>query len=296
MQHSPPATRADRDTPSVEQNPINAKQDEQSKENVGERFGKRRRREDSEVYMDMLQDFMDKMNNWTTTQNSQNLELLQAINDLKQQNAELQKSVSFVSTGYDDIKLQLNQMMDERKSFINQIQSLEQKVESLERHSRSSSFEISNIPKKQTETKADLVNVVVNLGNAVNAHIQQSDIRDVYRINTKSETNKPLVVELSSVILKENIINATKKFNKDHKEDKLNTQTLHLDGPKKAVFISESLTFKAKRLFYLARDFAKSNNFTFCWTSFGKVYLRKAEKEKLIKIENESDLKALCNK
>ncbi|KAL4710608.1 hypothetical protein ACJJTC_003244 [Scirpophaga incertulas] len=45
------------------------------------------------------------------------------------------------------------------------------------------------------------------------------------------------------------------------------------------IFVSEHLTGKAARLYFLARDLAKNKLYKFCWTSLGRVYVRKNEEK-----------------
>ncbi|KAL4708006.1 hypothetical protein ACJJTC_010622 [Scirpophaga incertulas] len=63
-----------------------------------------------------------------------------------------------------------------------------------------------------------------------------------------------------------------------------------LIGPSKPIFISENLTAKVKKLFYLSREFAKTHAYKFCWVTNGKIFLRKKENGTLSRIERESDL------
>lgn len=51
-----------------------------------------------------------------------------------------------------------------------------------------------------------------------------------------------------------------------------------------------------RRIFYLAREFAKENNYNYCWSSRGFVYLREKENAPFIRIMNESDLDQLKNR
>lgn len=66
------------------------------------------------------------------------------------------------------------------------------------------------------------------------------------------------------------------------------TSHIKLNGPSKSRYISEYLTFNAKKLYYLARDYA--NHFSYCWTSNGGMFLRKFEGSFIIKINSEGDL------
>lgn len=139
-------------------------------------------------------------------------------------------------------------------------------------------------------------NIVTALTDSLNIDIAERDIRDIYRVKTNSETVKPIVVELNSALLKERVTQAVKHHNKNNpKEKKLNTSHLKVSGPIRPVYISETLTYKAQRLFYLARHFARENQLSYCWTSRGQVYLRKSDGATLHKINGESDLNKLKN-
>ncbi|XP_013146619.1 PREDICTED: uncharacterized protein LOC106109570 [Papilio polytes] len=83
------------------------------------------------------------------------------------------------------------------------------------------------------------------------------------------------------------------KFNKNNSNNKLNTEHLQIKGPKIPIYFSENLSTKTKRLYYLAREFAAYEKYKFCWTTHGKVYLRKEEGTPLYRINSEEDINKL---
>ncbi|CAH0404448.1 unnamed protein product [Chilo suppressalis] len=219
-------------------------------------------------------------------------ELLDSIKEIKEQNIKLQESVDFTAVKYEETKekmLKLEKARDEdRKHIVN----LEERLEQLERQGRASSLEIRNLPRTNDETKQGLSKVVIELAKTINVPLCESDVKDIFRVNAK--TSKPILVDLHSVLLKEKFLNGLKKFNKNN-EDKLNTGHLNMNGPKIPIFISENLTTKMRRLFFLARELGAQDNYKYCWTSYGRVYLRKDEGAALIRIESESDICKLRN-
>lgn len=227
----------------------------------------------------------------SNSQQDKKFTLLQSsVNGIKDQNNEIQKSIEFISLQYEEMKNKLEALEAERKHNISYIKSLEDRLDSMERNTRSSSIEIRNVPMKTNETKEDLTSVIKNIGTALNVKIETSDIRDVFRIPTKAETNKPVIVEFTRVPLKENIISSVKIFNKKDNSNKLNTSHLQIIGAPVPIYISENLTTKNKKLYFHAREFAKKNDFRFCWTSRGKIFLRKKEGSSLVRIDSEADL------
>jgi hypothetical protein len=68
----------------------------------------------------------------------------------------------------------------------------------------------------------------------------------------------------------------------------------NLDGPRHTgpppVRVYEQLTPRNKRLLFLAREAASKQGFNFVWVRGGKIFVRKAEKQALIRIFTEEDI------
>ncbi|XP_026727735.1 uncharacterized protein LOC113493903 [Trichoplusia ni] len=222
-------------------------------------------------------------------------DLLCKMDSIIIQNAELKKSVEVMSSKYDEFLGRISCLESERKEDKKIIQQLEDKIEYLERKSRAAGLEIRNVPKANKETKDQLCNMVVAMGDSLNVKVQHSDIRDIYRVNSKENTS-PIVIDLNTVILKDKIIKGVKAFNKSKsKKEKLNTSHIGLKSPLQSVYVSEVLTYKTQRLYYIARQFQKGHGFDFCWTSHGIVYLRKTVDDQQIRINSEADIDKLRN-
>lgn len=168
--------------------------------------------------------------------------------------------------------------------------ALESKLDFLEKQSRCSSIEIRNLPKQNSESKQSLSNLVQNLGLSLGLEtpIQASEIRDVSR----SKSNA-VIVNFTTTYIKEDVLSkfiAENKACRINKEPPINSQHLKLPGPQRTNFISELLNSKAKRLFYMARQYVKDKKVTAAWTSFGKVYVKKEEGSVPTRIDEEMDI------
>jgi hypothetical protein len=220
----------------------------------------------------------------------------QRLGEVKLQFEEMQNSFQFMSNKYDNLLEKIQVLEQDKASDKKYITQLEDKVDLLERKMKAPGLEIRNVPKtsKPThkyETKQDLSDVIKQIARKIGSEIKDSDIRDIYRGFSKSEAEKPIIVELNSVILKESILSQIKEFNKTKKfDEKLNTSHLNLVEPKRPIFVAETLTLKVQRLFFLARTFARDNEYAYCWTSKGQVYLRKAENLPFTRINRDEDL------
>ena len=218
--------------------------------------------------------------------------LCESVEEIKNQNTKIQATVSFLSQDYDDLKGKIEnleaQLESERKNNLKSFQNLEEKFERVERGSRSTCIEIRNIPIRTTESKTELLSTVMNIGATLNVPMQPFEVKDIFRIGTKDPDKKTVIVDFTTNLLKEKFIGMYKKYNTNN--SKLTTELLRMHGPVRPIFISENLTSKMKRLFFLARDFANSNQFRFCWIKNGRIFIRKEAGARHFGIKDESDL------
>ncbi|CAK1595165.1 unnamed protein product [Parnassius mnemosyne] len=194
---------------------------------------------------------------------TQNAKISILNSEIRAQNEEIQKTVSFLSEKYDEAVLEINNLKAECNKNQQIIKTLENKVDILEKNLRASSLEIKNIPLQCPETRETLISTVQKLGSIINHSVLETDIRNIFRLKSKTESNK---------------------------ENRLNTTHLHEKGPKHFLYVSEFLTAMTKRLYYLAREFIKTSEYEQCWTANGKVYIRKKEGMPSRLIKSEDDL------
>ncbi|CAH0401555.1 unnamed protein product [Chilo suppressalis] len=245
-----------------------------------------------------MQEFIAEMRtmfaNFVSDQNSKLQTLQETIMEIKEQNSNTQTFIDMISEKYDELHKEIEKLKEERRENWSYIENLENKIENIERNVSSSKIEIRNVPVLLKENKEVLLNLVQNIGNILNLQLQKSDFRDVYRGFAKPDKIKPIIVEFSSVLHKEKLLMLAKKLRKSD-PNSLNTSRLKLEGEPKQFFLAECLTARARRLFYLSRDFAKTFKYGYCWTSYGKIYLRKKEGAPQIRINAEADLTKLKN-
>lgn len=175
------------------------------------------------------------------------------------------------------------------------ISVLESRIEDLQMGMRKTNFELKNVPKKSNETKEDLIDMVVCLSKNVGSSLEKSDVKDIYRVRPKKEgtQNTPIVVETTSTILKTEIIKMCKTYNIKHKTKLRAMQLGFCTQEDVPIYVSEQLTAKGSRLHFLARDLSKSKNYKFCWTAYGKVYVRKGENSPIICLKSENQVHQL---
>lgn len=236
------------------------------------------------------------LTNWKFEQAKELKNITNSLNDIQKTNIEIEKSLNAIAIEQEELKLRINNIDHECKENRAYILVLEEKIEDLQRDARSTTIELKNVPKLSNETKEDLSGLVQKLSESINIKIGPTDIRNIFRIHGKNDTNKPIIVELSSTTLKQNMLKGIKSFNIKNSKNKLNASHLGLKDNSTPVFTAEYLTPKANRLYFLARDLVRTDLYQFCWTSQGRIFVRKSEGTPAILIKNEEQVTQLRNK
>ncbi|CAH0397245.1 unnamed protein product [Chilo suppressalis] len=253
---------------------------------------KRKRSDETEDLSSFILEMKAMFQDFKTQQDLKLEKIWTAITDIKTQNSEIRSSIDFLSQSHDTLKEQINKLEFERKNNLEYIRSLEDRLEKFERGSRATCLEIRNIPIAKPESKEALLDTVLNIGKVLKTPISRNEVKDVFRIHTKNPENKSIIVDLTSVLLRDKIIEMHRKHYKDNKVN-LTTEHLGVVGPVKPVFITENLTSSLKRLLFLSRDFAKTHEYKYCWVKRGKIYLRSKEGAPHIHISSEDELSKL---
>lgn len=262
----------------------------------------KRKKLDADVEEDSIQyqlkefkvEVMEMLKSWKTDQDQKFQRLDSTLRDIRQTHQEIEKSIEFIGAQVEDMGSKVSTLEKMCKINEDEIVVLKEEIENLHRNSRIACLELRNVPSKPKETKEDLTAMVENLCKTLKVNISAGNIKDIYRIPGKAGKPGPILTEMSGSMVKQTILKASKDFNiKQHNnETKLNASYLGLDSSE-PIYIAEHLTAKANRLLFLARDFAKTNSYKFCWTTNGKVFMRKAEGSNMILVKSEAQIQAL---
>lgn len=115
----------------------------------------------------------------------------------------------------------------------------------------------------------------------------------VAKANKDSVRPRSIIVKLTSPLVRDELLAATKAFNRTHQNDKLNSSHLGLSGDKSPVYVSEHLSPANKQLHAAARKIAKEKAYAFVWVRNGRIHMRKNVSSKSFVVKNEEFLKTL---
>lgn len=256
-------------------------------------FLRNRRPREDELSPSQFHDFKEEITILMTTfingQQKEYAVISNTLKSLQQITSNIEQNVTLLTSQNEEFQKKIEHLETQARKDREYIHILEDKVEDLQRSSRKTCIELKNVPRKPSENRVDLINMMTCLSNTVNLELCNRDIRDIFRLKARNDKEKspPIIVELGSTILRTDLLRKSKEFNYKNKS-KLQAKHLGLttceDTP---VYISEQLTAKGARLFFLARDLAKSKKYKYCWTSFGRVFVRKDDFSKIICVQSE---------
>lgn len=216
--------------------------------------------------------------------------LTSAVTTLIEQVSSIKNSLESMSTKYDSLLTKVDTLEKDTVHYRTQIQSLEGKLEAVERKSNSSSLEIRNIPKLEEESKEKLSKTIKEVITIIGSNnpLEDREIRDIHRNKSNA-----IIVDFTTTARKQQTVSKYKEYNKDKKskqEPQLNTQNLGLPGPTKPIFISDHLTTRTGYLFFLTRKLVREGKLAATWTTHGNLYVKKREGDYPARINDESDL------
>lgn len=252
-------------------------------------------------FKSLKEELLTAMKTELAAQSTRLVQLENHMKSIREQNATIQStnmgietSMHAITADIKTIESSLAKMDQDRKQTDLKIASIDNKLEELEIASIKTTVEVRNVPKVPKESKQDLYDYVTRLCKSLKFDIQQSEIRDVYRAPSKREaTSSSVCVDLTNTLKKIELVAAVKLYNKHNGPNFINSSHLGLSSPAQQIYISELLTPKAKRLLFLARDFARSHNYAFAWPSNGHIFLRKEEGKPHIMLKSEAQLSSL---
>lgn len=217
--------------------------------------------------------------------------------EIKQTITNIENSIALLSAQNLELTHRIADLENKSKDNRKCIALLEERVEHLQMGLRKSNLEIKNVPKKNNESKNDLIEMVMCLSTSIGANLRTEDIKDIYRVRgIKESQTPPIILETSSTLIKTDILKLCRAFNVKTRSKICAKHLGFRTSEDTPVFISEQLTPRGSRLHFLARDLSKSKQYKYCWTAYGKVYVRKTDNSPIIRVKTEAQVQQLMNK
>lgn len=206
----------------------------------------------------------------------------------------IQKSQDFLGNKFDELLKSFTLLQEENKQLKSEnillkkevkelnkrMCNLEEEQENLNLYSRRDCLEFHGIPESHGENTDELVKRV---GELVGVEVGQTDISVSHRLPTKRGRIPTIIAKFTKRSTRDKIYQAKgnlKTYNSSH---------IGLTRSSENMYINESLTQRAKELFYRVREFRRIHNFKYVWTKYGKPYLKKDEEARSISFGSAKD-------
>lgn len=203
---------------------------------------------------------------------------------------EIKDTKSLVSKQNDDMKALLevvNSLSTENAELKCKVCMLETRVEDLEQYSRRDTFEIHGVPVEKGEQVVEVVKLV---GRALDLSIDDNMISACHRLRSRDGTGKPpgIIVKMVRRLDAEAVL--------QRRRVKRNFSTHHLGQTGShgvPIYINESLCPGRRRILNAARELKKEKQYTYLWIRGGKILMRKADQAPVKVITTQADLDKL---
>jgi Baculovirus FP protein len=227
---------------------------------------------------------------------------LQGIKDQLLELKPLEASINFISEVQEDIKQQLSlntvaikNLQTDNMNIKSNLNTIQLKLREIDQQNRSKNIEIQMLPEQRNENLSivfkklcDVVSYPITTNGIISCH-------RVPKINNASSRPRNIVITMLDTNIKDDLLSAVRRYNKNKPNDKLNAALLGVSPTASPVYVCEHLSPDNKELHAATRSFSKEQNYKFVWIRNGRIFTRKNESSPPIHIKNREVLASLVN-
>lgn len=179
-----------------------------------------------------------------------------------------------------EIKEQNKALLEENQTLKKQIIDMKSDILDLQQYSRRLNVEISNFPETPNETMSEITESFMKI---LEVDLTEN-ITAAHRVpTTKKGKCKPIIIQF-------NTTKAKSDFIKSAKAKRITANCINTNFESLPVYVNDHLCPELKKLLFECKVFKRENDFKFCWTKAGKVFLRKSDGSKIYRIKSNFDL------
>lgn len=179
----------------------------------------------------------------------------------------------------------VNKLNTENAELRSKVVMLENRMDDIEQYSRRDTIEIHGVPVQAGE---QVIEVVKSVGRALDLTIEDSMISACHRLRSRADMIPGIIVKMTRRLDAEAVLQ------KRRVKRNFSTHHLGLTATKATpIYINESLSPGRRRILNEARVAKKEKNYTYLWIRGGKIMMRKADKEPVKIVNTNADLEKL---
>ena len=154
-----------------------------------------------------------------------------------------------------------------------QVSHLQDQLNNQAQASLSAELEILGLSESPNENSYHLV---LTAANKIGVELDETDINFVSRAGPRDRKEshrlpRPLIVSFCRRTKREIFLKQAKA------RRSLDSRDIVGNGPERKVFVNERLTAENRRLFRTSRKWAADNDYKYCWSRNGKIFVRRRE-------------------
>lgn len=180
---------------------------------------------------------------------------------------------------------EIEEVKEENKILKKSVAALEQRMRNSEQYSRLSNIEISGVPETRGENMEELLG---DIAKAVNLEMKKKRVVAAHRVPTYSRNRTPpIIVKFATRQDRDTWIDAFKQVRP------LTADRINKNFSKDKVFINEHLSPENKMLLSRTKEAAREKGYRFVWSREGKIFVRRENGEKCVRVDGFADLEKL---
>lgn len=200
--------------------------------------------------------------------------------------AEIEKSVQHMSDTYDKQKSAFDELVGEIKGLRKEnlllkqrLGVVESKLDEIEQKDKANNIIVVGVPKQK---ERNVKNSVKKVFESVQASIDESDIKECYRLSKREDG--PILVKFSNYEVKREILV------KIRQQKGTTVKKSGLQGENRKIYLNEDLTTHKRLLFKTAREKKSEKGYKAVYCLNGRIFIRKNDTDPPVKIVSLGDL------
>lgn len=213
--------------------------------------------------------------------------------ELRKDNREIKASLDCFNKQFEELttlctglKKENSELQEKNRSLESECQQLrkqaadhEQRMVELEQYSRNRNIEIKGVPVAEGESLPNILDVI---GRAVEEPITTDDVEICHRVPCKDTSQSNIIVQFRSRTKRNQVLEKARK-------KRLSTADLGF-SQQAPIFLNDHLCPALKRLLGVAIARKKDSGWRFVWTRDGKIFGRKTESSRILRISCLTDV------
>lgn len=213
--------------------------------------------------------------------------------EMRKENREIKASLEFFNKTFEELaslcaglKKENSELREMNESLQSDCQMLrrqatghEQRIVELEQYSRNRNIEIKGVPVAENESLPDILDII---GRSVEESITADDIEVCHRVPCRGTSQSNIIVQFCSRTKRDSVLEKARK-------KRLSTTDFGF-RQQAPIFLNDHLCPALKKLLGTAVAKKKDSGWRFVWTRDGKIFGRKTETSRILRISCLADI------